>query len=78
MNVAAQIYSLYGWRVFSEIPLPAPLADNNLSTCDVEIRWGEVQPALEGPIIACLLLEGGRGYTLADLDRRAGPARQCG
>jgi hypothetical protein len=67
MSATAPVYALYGWRVLSEAPLPAPLAAAVAAPNDVEIRWGEVQPAApERPVIARLLLEGGRGYTLSD------------
>ena len=70
MNADARVYALYGLRVHSEIPLPAPIAPSDLPPYDLQVCWGERKiisdnlPA--GTIVSQLLLENGNGYTLVN------------
>lgn len=70
MKAVARVYHLYGLRVYSEIALPAPIAQNDLSPYDIEVHWGagkaisDCVPA--GQILARMFLGDGRGYTLTD------------
>lgn len=64
----SHLYSLYGLRVQSEIPLPAPLASSD-QPVDLRITWGETRmipaAAPDGPLLAKLEIGEGRGYALA-------------
>lgn len=65
---AAPVYHLYGLRVRSEIRLPAPIAADDHAACDLHLCWGERRPLADelppGELLAQLILEDGRGYTL--------------
>lgn len=68
MNAPTQVYSLYGLRVCSEVPLPATIARNDQSPYDLRVSW-DAEPLLidaapAGRRIAELRLDNGRGYTL--------------
>ena len=70
MKAVARVYHLYGLRVYSEIALPAPIAQNALPPYDIEVHLGagkaisDCAPA--GQILARMFLGDGRGYTLTD------------
>ncbi len=70
MKDNARVYNLYGLRVHSEIALPAPIAQSDLPPYDLRVCWGERKAisdtAPAGAILAQLLLDNGRGYTLTD------------
>ena len=70
MQAGARVYHLYGLRVYSEVALPAPIAQNALPPYDIEVRWGEGKAisdcAPAGQILAKMFLGDGRGYTLTD------------
>lgn len=70
MKDGDRVYYLYGLRVYSEVALPAPIAQNALPPYDIEVRWGEGQAnsacVQAGQILAKLVMEDGRGYTLTD------------
>lgn len=70
MKAGARVYHLYGLRVYSEVALPAPIAQNELPPHDIEVRWGEGKAnsgcAPAGQILANLVMGDGRGYTLTD------------
>ena len=70
MEAGARIYHLYGLRVYSEIALPAPIAEGAFLPYDIEVRRGEGKAisdcAPAGQILAKMFLEDGRGYTLTD------------
>lgn len=63
-----RLYSLYGLRIQSEIPLPAPLASGD-QPADLRLAWGAPRtiPAAvpDGPLLAKLEIGEGRGYALA-------------
>ncbi len=65
-----RVYNLYGLRVHSEIVLPAPIAQSDLPPYDLQVGWGERKAisddAPAGEILAHLVLDNGRGYTLVD------------
>jgi hypothetical protein len=44
-----QVYHLYGLRVRSEIPLPAPVAADDSAACDLHVHWGERRPVAAAP-----------------------------
>ncbi len=71
MEDTIRVYNLYGLRVCSEIALPAPLAPDGFPPFDLRIGWGErkaiADDAPAGNILARLLLDDGRGYTLVDM-----------
>ena len=70
MKAVARVYHLYGLRVYSEVALPAPIAQNTLPPYDIEVRWGEGKTISDcvptGQILAKLVMGDGRGYTLTD------------
>lgn len=70
MKGGARVYSLYGLRVYSEIALPAPIAQSDLPPFDIKVHWGESKAISDGlpagQILATLTLDNGRGYTLTD------------
>lgn len=69
-RIPPRVYALYGLRVRSELPLPAPVSDSALPPYDIELRWGESRviagrPAAGG-VLAQFAFGDGRGYTLTD------------
>ncbi|MCR4318906.1 MAG: hypothetical protein NUV74_01040 [Candidatus Brocadiaceae bacterium] len=70
MKDNSRVYNLYGLRVHSEIELPAPIAQSDLPPYDLQVCWGECKAisddAPAGEILAKLVLDDGRGYTLTD------------
>ena len=70
MMAVARVYHLYGLRVYSEVALPAPIAQKALPPYDIEVRWGDDKAisdcAQAGQILANLVMGDGRGYTLTD------------
>lgn len=70
MKAGARVYHLYGLSVYSEVTLPAPIAQSALPPYDIEVRWGEGKAnsdcAPAGQILAKLVMGDGRGYTLTD------------
>jgi hypothetical protein len=66
----AEIYELYGWRVRSEIRLPAETAKHD--SFQVDVRWGrplEIPPDVQpGRLLAHATFPGGHGYAAVATD----------
>lgn len=73
MKDGVRVYHLYGLRVHSEIALPAPIARSDIPSYDLQVCWGERKAMSDEPpagqILATLVLDNGRGYTLVDTGR---------
>lgn len=69
--VSTRVYELYGKRVRSTQPLPAPVSDDALSAPDIELHWDDSkivadhEPAAER-VCAELRFHNGQGYTLTE------------
>ena len=70
MGDGTHLYNLYGLRVLSEVPLPAPTAPDDSPPYDWHVRWGERRPvaadAPAGQILARSVHDGGEGKTIVD------------
>lgn len=70
MKDNARVYNLYGLRIHSELALPVPIAASDLPPYDLQVCWGERKTISDtvpaGEILAHLVLDNGRGYTLVD------------